>query len=212
MLGETNERKNMIESFSNKVALWIQQRTDMGEIEYLKIKLGAETILINATKGVVVYGLAIMLNVFLQTLILHSAYFAVRRVSFGLHAKSSINCTIISVVMFVVVPYFIQYVTIDNYFVLLLFLLCINCLYYFAPADTEKHPLIGGEKRRKLRNQSVVVCIILMVTALTVPILTIKILITAGVTLQVIHILPITYKLLQRSYDNYEKYETEIIE
>ncbi|WP_249685661.1 accessory gene regulator B family protein, partial [Bacillus velezensis] len=70
-------------------------------VEYLKMKSGIKTILINFSKAIFVYGMAILCGVLFQTFILHSAYFAVSRVSFGLHAKSSAHCTKISVILLV---------------------------------------------------------------------------------------------------------------
>ncbi|WP_066186351.1 MULTISPECIES: accessory gene regulator B family protein [Gracilibacillus] len=210
MLSKLERIEAMPERAANRMSLWIKGKNSMEELDYLKMKLGIEVILTNLTKGIIVYGLAFLLQVFWETLILHGAYVLLRRYSFGLHAKSSIVCTIVSVVLFVVIPYFLRDVVLGNYVIGALFLLSILSIYYFAPADTEKHPLIGEKKRKKLRNKSVLTCIILMIVALVVPIAMIKTMVIAGVAIQVISILPVSYKILQRSYDNYESYEEQV--
>lgn len=49
-------RKNLGELIATTIACWIQKRTSIDELEYLKIKLGIEVILINLMKGIIVYG------------------------------------------------------------------------------------------------------------------------------------------------------------
>ncbi|GAB2547675.1 accessory gene regulator B family protein [Gracilibacillus alcaliphilus] len=209
MLSKVEKRVSITEVIANKIALWVKERNRLEEIDYLKMKLGVGVILTNITKGIIVYGLAILLNIFFETLILHGSYFLLRRSSFGLHAKSSTICTLLSIVLFVVIPYMMKDIVINNYILLPLFLVCIFFVYLFAPADTEKHPLLGKNRRKKLRNQSVITCMVLMLIAVIVPMPMISTLVFTGVAIQVISILPVSYKLLKRSYDNYEQYEEQ---
>ncbi|WP_261772834.1 accessory gene regulator B family protein [Bacillus tropicus] len=210
MKEEVGIEVNLTEEIASKIALWANNNCKGGQIEYLKMKLGIETILINFSKAIFVYGMAILCGVLFQTFILHSAYFAVRRVSFGLHAKSSAHCTIISVILLVGMSLIAPYIVLSNYSILGLSLIFILCLYRYAPADTEKNPLIGLDRRRKLRKESIVTCLFIIFIALIVPNQMIKSLLVLGIALQIMFILPITYKLLKRGRNNYEKYEEEI--
>jgi len=198
-------KRSYPEVFAEGVACWIAGRVEVDDISYLKLKLGVEVLFIDLTKGLVVYGLAILLGMFVSALIVHLSYLALRRCSFGLHAKSSFNCTIVSVVMFIALPYVVRNWVLDFRWIFLLFTVSTCCFFLYAPADTEKNPLIGKERRLKLRNRAVFSCLALMGVTFMVPNYEVRVLIILGVVLQVVMILPLTYKMLGRSYQNYEK-------
>lgn len=203
---------SLIELVADKFALWLRQKLSLEELEFLKIKLGLEVILINLTKGFVVYGLAIILNVFFLTLLLHVSYLLIRSKSFGLHAQSSMMCTFISVFIFILIPWMTKDMILGPLIIFIVFLISLICLFRYAPADTEKQPLIGSKNRERLRRQAISRCSGLAVIALLFAKNFVGTMITFGVGIQIIFILPITYKLLKRSYQNYEKYEKELNE
>lgn len=207
MVEETVNKMGLTESFASKLAMRINKERGGSRIDYLKMKLGIEMLVINLTKSFIVYGVAIAFHILLQTLILHAAYFAIRRVAFGLHANSSTICTIISVLAFVGTPILCQYIWFNNYLVIGLGVILTLLLYRYAPADTDKYPLLGVERRNKMRKEAVITCIIIMIIALICPSPMIKSLLVCGVLIQVVAILPVSYKLLKRSFNNYEKYE-----
>lgn len=209
MSSEAIVKVSLIELIADQFALWLKEKLSLEELEFLKIKLGLEVILINLTKGLVVYGLAITLNVFSLTLILHGSYLLIRNKSYGLHANSSAMCTFMSVLLFVFIPLMIKNIILGPVFVSITFLVAFWCLSKYAPADTEKQPLIGAHNREKLRLQALRRCSSLYVIAFLFATNRIGTMITFGVGIQIIFILPITYKLLKRSYCNYEKYEKE---
>lgn len=209
MQDETVQRMGFIESLASRLAQRMNDERKGDHIDYLKMKLGIETILTNLSKGIIVYGVAIVLGLFLQTLILHIAYAALRRYSYGLHANSSTVCSIISIVLFVGTPVLSQYIPFTSLMVIGCGLLFITLLYLYAPADTDKSPILGAERRRSLRNKSLVTCTVITVIALLYPDPFIKSLLMLGMALQIVMILPLTYKLFKRSVKNYEQYETE---
>ena len=174
------------------------------------MRLGLEIVLLNVSKFFVVFTIAAYLNLFKEALLMIIAFGCIRKSAFGLHAKSSIVCTINTVGMFVGGAYISQYIKINNYVVLSVFLILNLLIYKYAPADTENHPLIGKKLRERLRKQTVVTGIFLMFIALIVPGPSTKMLVTLSVSFAVIKILPITYKILNRGYNNYEKFERAI--
>ncbi|MBK2003255.1 accessory gene regulator ArgB-like protein [Listeria ivanovii subsp. londoniensis] len=174
---------------------------------YLKVKYGLEIIIINVMKFAIVYGLALVTGVLLQTMTVHLSYLWLRRYSFGLHATKTLNCTLMSLAMFVLTPLVFQNVLSNNWIVLGAFGFILLNMYFFAPADTENLPLIGEEHRKNLKRKAMIGTLILTGIALLVPFAEMKTLIVIGSLFQVISINPITYKLLRRRYRNYEKYE-----
>ncbi|EAC9140583.1 accessory gene regulator ArgB-like protein [Listeria monocytogenes] len=174
---------------------------------YLKVKYGLEIILINVMKFALVYGIALVTGLLLQTVTVHLSYLWLRRYSFGLHATKTLNCTLISLMMFVLAPFVFQNIPSNNWIVLGTFGFILLNIFLFAPADTESLPLIGEEHRKTLKRKAMIGTLILTGIALLIPFAEMKTLIMVGSLFQVISINPLTYKLLKRRYRNYEKYE-----
>lgn len=209
MKTDTRVKEGWIEDVANRLAIWMNQSLSLEELDFLKMKLGLEVILINITKGIVIYGLAVILNVFFYTLLLHFSYLMIRSKSFGLHAQSSLMCTLISIGLFVIIPFFVKGIILHEFIIVTSFLCAFCCLLRYAPADTDKLPLIGAKKRENLRRHSVIRCILLGLISLWFSNSSVGTMITFGVVIQIVFILPITYKLLKRSCNNYEQYETK---
>lgn len=210
MEAEEAVKMGFTESLACRMAQRLNKEREGEYIDYLKMKLGFEMLLINLSKLVLVYGAAILFHLLWQTLIMHGAYFAIRKTAFGLHANNGIICTAVSTVFFVGLPYISQrYISPDNLEVSILGIISLALLSRYAPADTDKFPLIGKEKRAKLRRRTQYSTMLVVLIAWLCPSPTVKGLLMLGVLVQVIMVLPVTYKLLKRSYNNYENYDAK---
>ena len=58
-------------------------------LELQKLELGMEIFIINVSKFIIIYTLALLLGVLWQTFIVNMAFVLIKRYSFGLHALSS---------------------------------------------------------------------------------------------------------------------------
>lgn len=197
----------LITLLAKRLASWMNQYTHKEGFELLKLEVGIECILINISKMIIIYTLATLLGVLLQTFIIHFAFVLTKRYSFGAHALNSTVCTIVSCCMFVIAPLIMSGVGITNQVVIIVFAAIIYTLYKFAPADTKARPLIGAKLRKQLKKRATICGIILLIITLLIPNESIKLLLVLGAVYQCISILPITYKILGRSTKNYEKYE-----
>lgn len=178
-------------------------------LDFTKMVLGMEVMIINVTKLIIIYLLAAIMGVVAQTAVLHIAFCVAKRHSFGLHALNSTVCTIVSCTLFVIVPWAVYGLGfgIGNAAVLTAFTAILLCLYKYAPADTKARPLVGKKLRARLKRNAVICGVLLLAVALRVPNNGVKLLITLGAAFQCVAILPISYKLLKRSVRNYENYE-----
>lgn len=197
---------SLMEILAEKITIKINNKLNKQGLELQKMKLGVEILLINISKMTIIFTLAASLNLLKESIFMSIIFAFIRSTSFGIHAKKSIVCTIITSIMFIGAGALSNYLTVTNYNVIVIFTILNILLYKYAPADTENHPLLGEDFREKLRKKTVIKAMILMVLAIVVP-NNIKILIILAVLEQTLSILPITYKLLKRGYKNYEKYE-----
>lgn len=198
---------DLIHSYSVSIADTLNRYVNKEGLEYKKMVLGAEILLINVTKLLAVYALSCFLGLIPLTVSAMLGYGLIRRFAFGLHAKSSNLCTLASILMFVAAPYFLKGLVLSNGVVLCLFTLVLTALYLYAPADTESRPIIGVKRRARLRKSALLSGGAVMLAALLIPISAIKIMVTLGAVYEAIFILPLTYKILKRSWKNYEKYQ-----
>ena len=109
--------------------------------------------------------------------------------------------------MFVAIPYMVQDFHLRVVFFLTIFAIIALGLYKYAPADTESKPILGEKNRLKLKKQSILSAIIIPIVALIFFNESLYGLIALGASYALIATLPITYKLLKRRMNNYEKYE-----
>jgi accessory gene regulator B len=201
---------NLIDRIADSITFKVNTYLNKEGLELEKMKLGFEIVLINVSKLIIIMTIAAMLNLVKETLFMILVFGCIRKRAFGIHAKSSIMCTITCIMMFDFGAYFSNYLKINNCIVCIAFTIINILLYKYAPADTEYHPLLGAKLRTKLKREAVLTGIVLMLIALIIPSNVVKTLITLAAVLATIMILPITYKILKRGYDNYEQYEREI--
>lgn len=187
---EVREMKNsgvnkisLTEIAAARLADWVKEYQSTDRRTYLKLKYGIEVLFINITKMFAVYLTAYMLNLLTATIIFHISYCIIRKTAYGIHARTSIMCTLLSIMYFVGIPYLATSYSIPGPMILPIYLANGFILYLFAPSLTKKGVSMDYNKKRKLRNLSIVMCIVLMIITLLISDETTKTLITTGATL-----------------------------
>ncbi|MBC1605042.1 regulator [Listeria rocourtiae] len=194
-----------VPNMAAKITRTIFRDREVDEDRFAIVKYGVEIFLVNVTKGITVYLAAALLGMIWQTLVVHISYLIVRRHSFGLHAKTSLGCTITSVVMFVVLPYFVKDIQLSGWMIVVISVFILLNIAIYSPSDTENMPLFNAQKRHDLRRKSILNTFIVFLAIYLVPIESFKGLMLLGLSLQVVMIHPGTYFVLKRRYKNYEK-------
>ncbi|MBH9580566.1 accessory gene regulator AgrB [Staphylococcus felis] len=158
----------IIDQAIEQLALKLKEKQHLDHIEFLKVRLGMQVVAINFFKGIVTYGLALLLNIFLYTLTVHISYFVLRYFSHGAHAKSSLLCHIQNIVFFVIIPFLINYYDITFSYMLFLTIIGLIVVIRYAPAATRKQP-IKSSRKKGLKLKSIVVIITLIVISIFIP-------------------------------------------
>lgn len=153
-------------------------------------------------KMIIILAIGIIFK-FFDTLILTLVFFnIVRFFAFGLHAKKSWQCLIISLIQFNLIPYILLKITIPSWFYYFVFGGSLLSFLLFAPSDTEKRPLTNSKKRIIRKILSVICIFIYSIIAYKVSSLRIPIICSLLIESSVIN--PISYKLLGLGYNNYK--------
>lgn len=174
-----------------------------------KIKYGLEGLYLTITKLILIIIISILLNIWKETILLILIFNGIRLTAFGVHAKRSIDCFISSTLFFILFPLLCINITIPLIIKIIIFIPLVLLIGILAPADTEKRPLINMKKRKIYKIISIIISIIYMTIAIIIKNNTISNCFIFAVVIQIIIMLPITYKIFGVTYNNYKNYEVK---
>ena len=195
----------MKEVIVNNLINNISKHYNYDNTKLMEIKYGIETIYLTITKTIVVILISLLIGTIKELALFMLFYGILRITGFGLHAKKAWHCWVFSLTLFSLIPYLIKILTIDYKIMLIVFSICSILFLIYAPADTEKRPLIHRNKRIIYKVLTVTISIIYGILAYFTKSLISNSLMFACI-MQVLMILPISYKLLGLKYDNYKSY------
>ena len=183
---------------------FISQYKEYSEEELEKINYGLEGLYLTITKLVIIVLLSIILNIFKEVMIILVFFNIIRYFGFGIHAKKSSECLLSSIFCFIILPYFLLNIKLDNITNLIIGIICIINFLLFAPADTVKRPLKNKKKRMIRKTLTTITGIIFIAISMIFEGSSISTLFIASVIIEVIMINPITYLILRQPYNNYK--------
>lgn len=192
--------KLCMNSVKSKYPEYNQDKLD--EIEY-----GLEAIYLTFTKLIVIFSVAYILGVLKELIILLFFYNLLRTTAFGMHAKKSWHCYLISISVFVGGAILCKYVDINIYIKIVLSLIAFVCMILYAPADTYKRPLINAKKRKTYKIFSIIISFIYVIIIFTFEDKIISDYLFMGLLAATMMIHPFTYRVFQLPYDNYKTYD-----
>lgn len=196
-------RSKIINSIMNQIKIY----NNFDDIKLQEIKYGLETVYLTIIKTIVFILLAILLKTIKGLLLFMLFYGIIRLTGFGVHAKKSIHCWISSILIFLIIPILIKYITINNYILYIISLISITILAIYAPADTPKRPLINKKKRIIYKVLTILISIGYLIT---ITIIKDKLIINSlfySLLLECFLVTPLIYKLFGVSYKNYKNYK-----
>lgn len=183
-----------------------KNRKNISNDELEVICYGLESLYLTLTKIIVILILAILLGIFKEVIIMLISYNIIRLFAFGLHSKTSFGCLVSSIILFIGGAYISMYLSFSIIIRIIGSIISVILIALYAPADTEKRPLINKGKRIRYKFYSIIIS-----TIVSILIIYYKNNITnflfVGLIEEVIMILPITYKILGLSYNNYKTYK-----
>ncbi len=191
----------------NKIMKSIREKENLTETKLSEIKYGLETLYINITKTIVILTASYFLKALKELLLILLFYGLLRLTGFGLHTKKSWHCWISSLIIFLLMPYLAKIIYIGVIMRIIISVLCIIYIGIYAPADTEKRPLIRSKRRITYK----IICIVTAIVITIYQFFTINTLIQNSIILSLIleciMISPLTYKIFKLKYANYKSYD-----
>ncbi len=198
----------MKELVVNSIMNNITKYYDYDNTKINEIKYGIESLYLTISKTIIIFIISILLNMTKELILLFTFYSLIRLTGFGVHAKKSWHCWVTSITMFILIPLLIKYVTLNQELIIISYIVFTLLLIKYAPADTEKRPLINKKKRIIYKVLTITLTITYLIYSLIYKDNTIIInTLYFSVLLEVILILPCTYKLFGVKYNNYKNYK-----
>lgn len=196
-------KKKILNTLMNNIK---KNKLDLDNEQLEIIEYGLESIYLSITKIVLILLLAIVLDILKETILMIIFYNIIRTFAFGLHAKNSITCLITSTTLFIGGAYLSIYLNISLLAKVILSSICLLLIFIYAPADTEKHPLLKTKKRKKLKILSIITSTIITILIIYLNDNPLSNFMIIGFIEATIMILPVTYKLYGLTYNNYKVY------
>ncbi len=184
----------------------IKKNNNYSEEQLEIIRYGLEGLYLTITKAIVIFGIALVLGIFKEVLLLLVTYNIVRSQAFGIHASKSSYCLISSTITFIGGALFCKYIVLPLWIMIVCSIICNICLFLYAPADTYKRPIVNARKRKRFKIISSFLGIIYTILIIVFN-SNISNYLLIGMFCSVIMILPITYKIFKLPYNNYKTYD-----
>lgn len=170
------------------------------------IEYGLEGLYLTFTKLVIIFGLSYYLGILLEVFLLTLSYNIIRFSAFGLHATKSIYCLISSLTMFVGGTLIVLNVIIPFIIKIIVAIICVYFIFKYAPADTEKRPIVSPKRRKIYKTISTISGIIFTILIIVFDKHILSNYLLIGMIEAVIMIHPTVYKIFKLPYDNYKNY------
>lgn len=174
------------------------------------IAYGLEALYITISKTVVIFTVSLLFGVIKEVLFILLFYNIIRTTAFGMHAKKSSHCYIISIVLFIGMGLICKYIDINLYVKLILVIVSFITLIIYAPADTYKRPLLNPKKRKIYKIITVINSLIYIFIIIIFRNSSISNYLTLGILDASLMIHPLIYRMFQLPYNNYKKYEVNV--
>lgn len=183
---------------------FLSKYQDYSEDEKEKLSYGLEGIYLTYTKMIIILALALILDMFIEVIGILFFFNIIRYFGFGVHAGKSSECLISSILSFIVLPYILLNININNLAIIIISIICIIDLLIFAPADTVKRPFKNKKKRLIRKILTLITAFIYVIFALIIESDIISKLLIISLIIEAIMVNPITYKLLKQPFNNYK--------
>ena len=171
-----------------------------------EIRYGLEGIYLSITKVIVILFIAFILGIFKEAITVLVFFNILRMFAFGLHAKESWQCWISSSILFIGIPYLCLYSNFNINIHYAIMGISIFNYILFAPADTVKRPLIKKHRRLKFKTLTLIVSIAYIFIFNKTNDMFLQNVISSTMLLEAVLIHPLTYRVFNLPYKNYERY------
>lgn len=200
----------MKKKFIESTIIKIKKKQEVSELQEKRYRYGLEGFYNLFTKLVALTIISILLNTFVEFILLTITYSLYRLYGFGIHAKTSLQCWFTTLPIYITGCLFIKYGSISNIVSISLWIIGFISFLLFAPADTPARPLIHKDKRIRAKILSLIILTVLAILYYCCSFIIIKNTLIYSLLMEVISINPLTYKIFHTPFNNYKTYQITV--
>lgn len=195
-----------IDTYSQRLTNYLASRLEMDDSEKEVVEYGIYMFISETTKLSLTFLILFSLGQLKNGLLIVVVFGLLRSILGGVHAKTHVGCFISYLVSLTIILSAGLLFTKAQciYFVLASFPFIIMAILRYAPADVENKPIISIRQRKSLRRKGLIAAFVFLVISCILP-HPYSGFALFSVILEVIAILPITYKLYQTKYGYIER-------
>lgn len=179
---------------------------DYNEEQLECVQYGLECIYLMSYKLIIIFLLAFLFGILKESIVLFILLNILRLTGFGLHASKSWICTILSCMVFLVSPMLCISIKSPLWLLIIISIVCFINFILYAPADTEKRPLINAKKRMIYKFITLMSAGIYILLLFFIEDVFLQNTMVCALVTQTLLIHPMIYKLFKLSYNNYKSY------
>lgn len=176
----TNREAKILKLFSDKM--------DLVHLDQIKLVFGWRLFIADLKKLIFMYGFALLMGCFIETLLIHVSFFTFRQVAFGAHSKNFYICLVISCIIFPVSAVLLKGLEFSMMHIWIAYFIGALPLLLFAPIGTSVNAIRGTAHAQYLKKRIYIRLSIFAVVLLFLPIAIAKFLV-AGLLVETITIM-----------------------
>ena len=192
---------------NNSMSLIQKYYPNYSEEKLAELKYGLLGLYLMISKSIIIFGIALYLNIFKELLIFTIIYNILRAPSFGMHASKSWICLVSSASIFILSTYLSINIHIPINIKLIFGISGIIFIYKNSPADTKKKPIISPKRRRIYKTISTIIAIAFVIISLIISNNFLSNAFIFSLLIQCIFTSPTMYKICGEPYNNYKNYQ-----
>lgn len=190
----------MKERFLNSCINFITKYNDYTEKDIKKLRYGLEGLYLTIGKCLVIFLISLILNFFVELIIIVFLYNLLRFFGFGFHAEKSWQCLIISIFIFNIVPFIIFELSLNIYIIISFSIICLIGYLLWAPADTIKRPL--KNKKKKFVRKIVILILGIIYTIIAILFKDFSKYLLSAMIIELLVVSPLFYLITRQPFNN----------
>ena len=195
--------RNKILNFANKI---IKDKYNFNDTRMAELRYGLHCMYTLITKFIVISSIALILGIIKEYLIFIIFYNFLRMQGVGFHANTNLQCWILSIIIFISFPLLSLTIELNIITQLIISLIFSLILIRFAPADTEKRPIINPQIRKRKKIMMFIICLVYIITMIFSTNLFLNNVLMFALICEALFINPLIYKIFKQKYNNYKYY------
>lgn len=186
---------------------YIKINLNLTDRDMAKLTIGIALFSFNVFELILVIAFAVFLGVIKETMLFSIMFAPLRMLAAGVHCRTRRACIATTLLFYVGSSFISAYYPISYSYCFVVEFICLMVLAKYAPADTESRPIIGKNRRMKIKIKTVSVALLIVFLTAFSHDMTIINCGMFALIIESISILPSTYKLFSYKYNNYITYE-----